>query len=70
MRISRAGTTAAMDTSRAQYARCPACSEIKDLTPDGLLRDHNRYRADGTAVEVERCPGSGRRPQDAEPQAV
>jgi hypothetical protein len=64
------GTWAAVDTPRARYARCSGCAEIKDLTPDGLLRDHNRYRADGTSVEVERCPGSGRRPQEAEPRAV
>jgi hypothetical protein len=67
------GTSVAVDTPRARYARCAGCGEIKDLGPDGLLRDHNRYRvngANGTSVEVALCPGSGRHPQDAEPQAV
>ena len=67
------GTSVAVNTSRDRYARCAGCGEIKDLGPDGLLRAHNRYLvngANGTSVEVARCPGSGRRPQDAEPQSV
>jgi hypothetical protein len=59
-----------VDTSRARYVRCTGCNEIKDLTPDGLLRAHNRYRANGTSVTVQRCPGSGLRPSDSEPTVV
>jgi hypothetical protein len=63
------GTSSFMDTPDARYARCAGCAEIKDLTADGLLRDHNRYSADGTSIKVARCSGSGRRPQEAEPKA-
>jgi hypothetical protein len=57
-----------MDTSR--YARCADCDEIKGLAADGMLHDHNRFRADGTSVAVARCPGSGRRPRDAADRAA
>ncbi len=46
------------------YGRCEGCAEIKQVTPDGLVQVHNGYRADGTALVVVRCPGSGALPVD------
>ena len=40
--------------------RIPARSGVFRLfTPDGVLHDHNRYRARGTVVMAQRCTGSG-----------
>ena len=59
-----------MDTSHVEYGRCADCGEIKQITDDGLLQAHNRYDANGTAVTVSRCPGSGRRLRDEPRESV
>jgi hypothetical protein len=46
------------------YGRCAYCDEIKHVTPDGVLHDHNTYDTTGTAPVAVRCPGSGTRPTD------
>ena len=43
------------------YGTCGVCRQLKHVTPDGLVRDHNRYRATGTVVSPLRCAGSGTR---------
>jgi hypothetical protein len=59
-----------MDTHHPNYSRCAHCGEIKQVTDDGLLQAHNRYQADGTAVETARCPGSDRPYHEAVAESV
>ncbi|WP_214367124.1 hypothetical protein [Pseudonocardia sp. H11422] len=47
--------------SHPHYGTCGRCGLLKHVTPDGVLHDHNRYRARGTVVTAQRCPGSGER---------
>lgn len=41
------------------YGTCAGCGQLKHVTPDGLLRSHNRFAGTGTVVCASRCPGSG-----------
>lgn len=43
------------------YGTCGGCQQLKHVTADGLLRDHNRFEANGTVVSPSRCSGSGTR---------
>ena len=54
-------------TTTPGYGRCAGCDEIKQVTPDGVVQAHNGYRVDGSTVITLRCPGSGARPADLEP---
>ena len=47
--------------SHPHYGTCRGCRRLKHVTADGLVRDHNSYRATGTVVSPLRCPGSGSR---------
>jgi hypothetical protein len=47
--------------SHPHYGTCGTCLQLKHVTADGLVRDHNRYRATGTVVSPLRCSGSGTR---------
>lgn len=42
-----------------QYGVCSCCDRLKHVTPDGLVRLHNRYEAHRTVVTTLRCAGSG-----------
>lgn len=42
-----------------QYGTCSYCHRLKHVTPEGLVRLHNRYEAHGTVVTTLRCAGSG-----------
>jgi hypothetical protein len=55
-----------VDTSDAFYGRCSGCDEIKHVTADGTVHEHNDYEGDGTSLVVVRCPGSGRPPRDTD----
>jgi hypothetical protein len=55
-----------MNTIGAIYGRCSGCSELKHVTADATVADHNGYDTEGTSVAVVRCPGSGRPPVDAQ----
>jgi hypothetical protein len=44
------------------YGRCGDCDELKHVTPEGVVHEHNRYHTRGTALIASRCPGSGGRP--------
>lgn len=44
--------------SHPHYGTCPGCRQLKHVTADGLVREHNRYRATGTVVSSLRCSGS------------
>jgi hypothetical protein len=59
-----------MGTPGADYGRCSDCNEIKHVTADGIVAEHNQYDSEGTAVAVVRCPGSGREPLDAEEDVI
>jgi hypothetical protein len=47
--------------SHPYYGTCSGCRQLKHVTAEGLVRDHNRYRATGTVVTPLRCSGSGNR---------
>lgn len=51
----------AIPRSHPHYGTCPGCHQLKHVTADGLVRDHNWYRANGTVVSSLRCTGSGAR---------
>ncbi len=36
--------------SHPHYGTCSGCHQLKHVTADGLVRDHNRYRVTGTVV--------------------
>jgi hypothetical protein len=46
------------------YGRCGGCDQIKHVAPDGIVQVHNSYSADGTALVIVLCPGSGAPPVD------
>jgi hypothetical protein len=60
----------AMETPGVDYGRCSDCKELKHVTADGTVADHNGYDIDGTSVVVIRCPGSGRPPVGAEEEVA
>ena len=68
MSIRRPGwvSVRVMNTTRAIYGRCSGCNELKHMTADATVADHNGYDTEGTSVAVVRCPGSGRPPVDAQ----
>lgn len=41
------------------YGTCGGCQQLKHVTAEGLVRDHNRFEATGTVVSPSRCSGSG-----------
>jgi hypothetical protein len=45
--------------SHPHYGTCSGCHQLKHVSADGLVRDHNRYRVTGTVVSPLRCNGSG-----------
>ena len=47
--------------SHPNYGTCRDCHQLKHVTADGMVRDHNRFRATGTVVTPLRCSGSGAR---------
>jgi membrane-bound inhibitor of C-type lysozyme len=47
------------------YGTCAGCQQLKHVTTEGLVRDHNRFEATGTVVFRSRCSGSGARYQEA-----
>jgi hypothetical protein len=47
-----------------RYGRCGECEELKHVTPEGVVHEHNSYFTRGTALVASRCPGSGSRPVD------
>jgi len=46
------------------YGTCDDCRQLKHVTADGLVHDHNKFRSTGTAVASLRCGGSGTRYQE------
>jgi hypothetical protein len=48
----------------ARYGRCGDCGELKHVTPEGVVHEHNSFRTRGTELVATRCPGSGDRPVD------
>jgi hypothetical protein len=48
----------------ARYGRCGDCGELKHVTPEGVMHEHNRYGTRGTSLVASRCTGSGSRPVD------
>jgi hypothetical protein len=54
-------TNDATPRSHPYYGTCGGCHQLKHVTPDGVVRDHNRYRVTGTVVSPLRCTGSGAR---------
>ena len=61
-------TNDATPRSHPHYGTCSGCHQLKHVTADGLVRDHNQYRVTGTVVSPLRCSGSGTRYlEDAEP---
>lgn len=54
-------TNDATTRSHPHYGTCSGCHLLKHVTPDGLVRDHNQYRATGTVISPLRCSGSGAR---------
>jgi hypothetical protein len=47
------------------YGTCAGCQQLKHVTAEGFVRDHNRFEAIGTVVSPSRCSGSGARYQEA-----
>jgi hypothetical protein len=45
--------------SHPHYGTCSGCRQLKHVTADGRVREHNQYRATGTVVVPLRCRGSG-----------
>lgn len=43
------------------YGTCGSCHQLKHVSADGLVREHNSYRTTGTVVSPLRCAGSGSR---------
>ncbi|MDT7707970.1 MAG: hypothetical protein QOG20_3577 [Pseudonocardiales bacterium] len=58
-------TDDATSTLHPAYGTCVGCQQLKHVTADGLVREHNRFEATGTVVSPSRCAGSGARSVEA-----
>lgn len=63
-------TDDAATRAHPSYGTCGGCQQLKHVTAEGLLRDHNRFEATGTVVSPSRCSGSGTRYTEFEPDTI
>ena len=47
-------TDDAATRTHPSYGTCGGCQQLKHVTAEGLLRDHNRFEATGTVVSPSR----------------